>query len=610
MHNKLIKRMWMANFWQLAMFSLLWLATLTVGTYLWLNHAVNSNNKIAWIFLFAPLLAVIMYIVSQVRFSCELNTLTKPDKRRALFPMTVAMKHNYSWCGVGLIIAGYLFLIVPLLIFFIPVGSTIRHIHISWMVVFYFCWLAIGTLNRLLLAKAVTGKAWNKPTPGVATLLGALIAAPIAVYLLLVAGNIKLEKQMNSKLAAEKEQGRTSYLEDTLALPRFSRPSPIEDAVNRFPDTKVRELGDVNPYYITPRLMLASPTSDEWLRVETMLKISRDTFALIDEISSHSEASFEYDFTWEEADLLLLPHLAIFREIVNFNNLRMIIATHNGDSDAAFAYWKQNLNLQKQLTGDLLPISLLVLSSIDESTLRVLNRCIAMGAFSDDQLREIAEDLQRFELAAKAFTGFAIDMERLYAYNVFYNESMHEDISYTSTSTLLDKLLAPIVRRGILTYTVQKLDTVSHMFSDADVIEPYCIEKDIFKKSSEESNFYHGGLPGMELYKQILHGYSDILVRGRATQVLIAAELFRRNNGELPRFQQELVPNYLPALPVDPYTGYPLIYEFIVLDIPLNAEETIPARVLSVRSYKSEHNWEMYRNHTRRGAIRIIDILK
>ena len=610
MHNKLIQRMWKANFWQSAMFFLLWLAALTIGTYLWINHGVNSNNKIAWVFLLAPLLAVIMYIVSQVRFACELNALSNPDKHRVLFPIARAMKLNYSRRGSCLLVIGPIFLLtMPAIVFFSR--SSVKPIHLSWVLVFYFCWLAVGILNRALLVKTVTGKLWNKPSVGASVAMGVLVAAPIAVYLFLVAGNINLERRMNAELAADKAQGRVSYLEDALALPRFNRPSPIEDAIARFYDTNARELDKVDPLAVIGRLMYALPTSEMWVNAEGMLKHSPDTIALIDKMSSYSEASFEYNFTWEDAALVELPHLAIFRSSAAFNNLRMLIAANNGDSDAAFAHWRRNLNLQKQLSGDIFAISPLVLNSIDTSTLMTLNRCIAMGAFSDDQLREIAKDLQRFEPAAKALAGFTIDIERLYAYNVFYSELMREDndMQYTAPC-LFNQLLAPIVRRGLLTYTISRIDEVRHIFSAADIIEPYQMDKDIFATSPERKRFYQRNLPGMHLFEQVYGQYSDLLARGRATQVLIAAELFRRSTGELPRLQTELVPNYLPALPIDPHTGKPLIYEFTTLEVPLFDDQTAPAHVLSVRSAKVNHDWTMHRNHTGRGAIRFIEIVK
>ncbi|MCX7643538.1 MAG: type II secretion system protein GspG, partial [Armatimonadetes bacterium] len=47
----------------------------------------------------------------------------------------------------------------------------------------------------------------------------------------------------------------------------------------------------------------------------------------------------------------------------------------------------------------------------------------------------------------------------------------------------------------------------------------------------------------------------------RLTQVAIALRLYRRENGRYPETLQELVPQYLPSVPLDPFDGKPLRYE-------------------------------------------------
>ena len=46
----------------------------------------------------------------------------------------------------------------------------------------------------------------------------------------------------------------------------------------------------------------------------------------------------------------------------------------------------------------------------------------------------------------------------------------------------------------------------------------------------------------------------------RATRVLTVLEAYRRKQGRLPDSLQELVPEYLDAVPTDPFDGQPLRY--------------------------------------------------
>ena len=52
--------------------------------------------------------------------------------------------------------------------------------------------------------------------------------------------------------------------------------------------------------------------------------------------------------------------------------------------------------------------------------------------------------------------------------------------------------------------------------------------------------------------------------RSLAADAAIAVELFRRKHGKLPETLEELVPDFLPQLPLDPFDGQPL--RFLVRD--------------------------------------------
>jgi hypothetical protein len=61
-----------------------------------------------------------------------------------------------------------------------------------------------------------------------------------------------------------------------------------------------------------------------------------------------------------------------------------------------------------------------------------------------------------------------------------------------------------------------------------------------------------------------LHACFDAGARGNAnlaaTDAAIAIELYRRQNGKAPERLDELVPDFLPAMPIDPFDGQPLRY--------------------------------------------------
>jgi hypothetical protein len=63
--------------------------------------------------------------------------------------------------------------------------------------------------------------------------------------------------------------------------------------------------------------------------------------------------------------------------------------------------------------------------------------------------------------------------------------------------------------------------------------------------------------------------YCDSEACRRAAQLQIALAMYRLDHGEDPKWLSELVPEYLDALPLDPYSGQPFQYAADGLDRPL-----------------------------------------
>ena len=87
----------------------------------------------------------------------------------------------------------------------------------------------------------------------------------------------------------------------------------------------------------------------------------------------------------------------------------------------------------------------------------------------------------------------------------------------------------------------------------------------------------------------------------RAVDAVIAVERFRRDNGRLPTTLEELVPKFLPKVPIDPYDGKPLRYavrdgQYVIYSVGKNRvddgghgdESCEPDLVFPVQLRKSE----------------------
>ncbi|NQT17528.1 MAG: hypothetical protein HQ582_32535 [Planctomycetes bacterium] len=88
----------------------------------------------------------------------------------------------------------------------------------------------------------------------------------------------------------------------------------------------------------------------------------------------------------------------------------------------------------------------------------------------------------------------------------------------------------------------------------------------------------HVGLDLVLVFNQTGH---NVAMNG-AADAAIAVELYRRRHGELPERLDELVPDFLPRVPIDPFDGQPLRYA-------VSEEEYV---LYSVGFYRVDNGWD------------------
>jgi hypothetical protein len=64
----------------------------------------------------------------------------------------------------------------------------------------------------------------------------------------------------------------------------------------------------------------------------------------------------------------------------------------------------------------------------------------------------------------------------------------------------------------------------------------------------------------IDTYDPLLNRVTDTHALQRVTMTALALRLYRKENGRYPENLQQLVPKYLPSVPIDPYDGKPLRY--------------------------------------------------
>ena len=452
------------------------------------------------------------------------------------------------------------------------------------MVLFLICWMAITIPVRRLALKSVIGVSSPPPRRSAKWALGLLIATPLALTAFFAIDNALMSSKLDRLLAEDKIHGRISSFEESIP-PKLS--SFITDLGQEY--RNINKFFNADAAAQAARRLIAGE-ADARQEVEALLNENSELAPVMDKLGSYEPQGPDEDAHGAAGSFMQ-------RSAIQYNKLRMLIAAHNGDSDAAFKFWRQNLNMSKQLakSNSLSPTNT---NSTYNDTLITLNHCLAMGLFDAAQIEEIIEDIQGFEpTIATAWTNFSDALKIVYIY-FFQTAGDDEDmppkhivvIPLTPATDWLRFKASLDTMRLYRRYLPLDGEIEWHKNPDARFSDTIC----------SGSNLDYYGHQIAWNYEQA----NDALARGRATQVLAAAELFRRDHGELPRSQGELVPNYLEALPIDPYTGSPLIYEFTTIDIPTEGRKSVSTQVLLVRA---DAEGERKPHHE---AFRIIDIVK
>jgi hypothetical protein len=288
---------------------------------------------------------------------------------------------------------------------------------------------------------------------------------------------------------------------------------------------------------------------------------------------------------------VLLPHLGEMRRIARYLNEDLALAARHGDSARFIADVRALLGIAAQSTRDPMLISQLVGLAVFDLTLRAVETHAAKpGLLSDSDLRDLAHIVGGFEggrvrldvsaervmvddIVQRCYTDDGDGDGRVVRTNL--GEIMYDDFGVTRPKGLALMLAAqPVLtatlpgRREVMRRTELALAAAAadealppwrHAERRADTAYRDLFEGALFKLVPvAESLMGHGGDEGPMVGA---FGSRDIVeARRGALLVALALELHQRETGRWPGRLQEMVPRFLPSVPLDPFDGQPLRY--------------------------------------------------
>jgi hypothetical protein len=276
------------------------------------------------------------------------------------------------------------------------------------------------------------------------------------------------------------------------------------------------------------------------------LAANRECLSLLHEAAGIKDCRYDWDYAGA------LPELADFRKCAQLLQLATLAQAEQGHTDAALGYVKDGLRLSDSLRREPTLITYLVRIASSAVALSSLERALNVTPFTDGQLQDLSgtlgERAGQFDLAEALITERCLAIE--YA----------RDPSRTTVSGLGRTVLSlPGVRSTGL------VDILDHMGSCVEAARLPLTERVArFRKIGAELNqlsFLHVTVkvlaPSLVRVAELdlrFHAHLDL------ARTALATERYRLATGTIPDRLEQLVPQYLEQVPIDPFDGRPLRY--------------------------------------------------
>lgn len=296
------------------------------------------------------------------------------------------------------------------------------------------------------------------------------------------------------------------------------------------------------------RLALGIRMPDNVLTTSRMfVDRSKKVLDLLEAGSRKSRCRFNVDFTKGYEVSVQLAHRA-HRASCRLASTKAVLAAYDGNAEECARWLKVALSLSRVLHGEPLLISQLVDLACFAIAADTLEYSIGTVSFSDKQLAELSAAVN------EAYN------EDWYRTGMMGERAIHLDdwdgaMSHYKVEQSFFQRYPPgqaLIKLKYLRLTEWLVTTEP---GDYALLEMKNAE--MLSESDQLSDFYR---PCREACRRgffpKFHGYP---AQRALIQTIIAAERFRLNRGRLPASLDELVPEYLESVPMDPFTQKPLL---------------------------------------------------
>jgi len=301
----------------------------------------------------------------------------------------------------------------------------------------------------------------------------------------------------------------------------------------------------VSRTYESPRHGVVLPESMATV-VADYLAANEKCLALLHEAAAIQTCRYDYDYRQG------CPHLSSARSCVLLLRLADVYYAGKGDPNAVVTCIKDALSVGDSLQDEPVLMPYLVHQACTGATIAGLEHALSLATFTDSQLRDLD--------GAFAATGKRIDLAKaLIGERCLMLDCIRDPSAVGMDRSMVTVFELPGVRsQGII-------DIVDYMNA--------CVEAACLPPLQRVKRF--GEIEGILHKAPVFHTAAQMLVpavarvevldsRGRAhldlARTALAVERYRLATGNVPEQLTDLVPKYMPEVPLDPFDGQPIRY--------------------------------------------------
>jgi len=382
----------------------------------------------------------------------------------------------------------------------------------------------------------------------------------VSLLLVFVMYRIAAYHALNQRIQAVRDAGypiEPAELNDWYATPEVNAADVYLRAYAAFPMNHETEPYSYIPVVGTVRnFVLGAPLDPEMAqRIEAYLALHTEAIALLEEASLIKGSRFAGDF--REGINMMLPQLGQLRRSARILKLQSILEHDRGEHDLAAQRCLTILAIARALDNEPIIISGLVNISIQALAFDQIQMLVVSGQLSDVRLKSLAEAIELIDLdriMLRAMVG-----ERCSIHGIFGNSEMLAGVFHANS---------PLGRFVVGTYRTAGLLDIDHS-SSLDVMGSYVeyAENPIWPMPSK--------LDDIDLFVPRICVVTRMMTpalsaaygasrrceaKRQAVLTGIAVERYRKKYGRFPTQLTELVPEFLDAVPMDPFDVQPLRY--------------------------------------------------